>query len=355
MAARKKEPQAAATTEQLRPERPQQPPFFMEGRTLEKTFTELEHEGKACLYELLRAAVGKMPRTFFSEKRRSWNGDLNDERKDLLNGFLRDGGTAVYGSTFLRAKARWDAEVRTAPPRQLSEEERRYVIDVPPDPSTPTAPGGTIYIGAAPERGSTVPLENLFTYWIEEFTAEVEKAVEAFSENPNTSAELQRITSTLRSFKVGKRGKLIRKPMQADAAGKDLLAKFEHAKSRLAARLEEVDTEHANGTVPLSTTPLFTWKGSPAELFVLFEELVGKGWVEIPKNRGKRSRDQLARNIHGAFQFSAGTALKVGSAVNYMKKGRDGVNEQRPEPRVVFALKRNPDVGEEYDPDKAGE
>lgn len=327
----------------------------MEGRTLENTFVELEREGKACLYELLKAAVGKMPRTFFSPDRRMWNGALHNEQRDLLTRFLCDGGTAVYGSTFQRAKAKWDAEVRTAPPRQLSEEERRYVIEVPPDPSTPTVPGGTIYIGAAPERGTTVPLENLFTYWIEEFTAEVEKAVEAFSENPNTSAELQRITSTLRSFKVGKRGKLIRKPMQADAAGKDLLAKFEHAKSRLAARLEEVDTEHANGTVPLSTTPLFTWKGSPAELFVLFDELIGKGWIELPMSRGKRSRDQLARTVHSSFAFAGGATLKAGTAVNYLKKGRDGVNEQRPEPRVPFALKRNPDVGAEYDPDKAGQ
>lgn len=337
--------------EQARPERPQQPPFIMEGRTLENTFTELEREGKACLYELLKAAVGKMPRTFFSPDRRRWNGALHNEQRDLLTRFLCDGGTAVYGSTFQRAKAKWDAEVRTAPPRQLTEEERRYVIDVPEEQG-----GGTIYIGAAPERGTTVPLENLFTYWIEEFAAEVENAVEAFSENPSTSTELQRITNALRSFEEGTNGKLILQPMQADATGKDLLAKFEHAKNRLALRLEEVANEHAAETPnPLSTAALFTWKGNPAELYVLFEELIGKGWIEVPKNRGKRSRDKLARNIHSSFAFASGTTVKVGTAVNYLKKGSDGYNEQRPEPRVPFTLKRNPDVGEEYDPDKAGE
>jgi len=97
------------------------------------------------------------------------------------------------------------------------------------------------------------------------------------------------------------------------------------------------------------------WKGQPAELFALFEELVGKGWIELPKNRGKRSRDKLARTVHAVFAFTSGTTLKVGTAVNYLKKGRDGINEQRPEPRVVFTLKRNPDVGTDYDPDKAGE
>lgn len=338
--------------EQVRPERPQQPPFIMEGRTLENTFTELEREGKACLYELLKSAVGKMPRTFFTTDRRRWNGALHTEQKDLLNRFLCDGGTVVYGSTFQRAKAKWDAEVKTAPPRQLTEEERRFVIDVPPDPSTPTVPGGKIYIGAAPERGTTVPLENLFTHWIEEFTAEVETAVEAFSENPNASTEVQRITNALRSFEVGTNGKLILQPMQVDASGKDLLAKFDHAKNRLALRLEEV----ANVTpIMNNSTPLFTWKGQPAELYALFEELIGKGWVEVPMNRGKRSRDKLARSVHAGFAFASGNTTKVGTAVNYLKKGRDGVNEQRPEPRVAFALKRNPDVGEEYDPDKAGQ
>jgi hypothetical protein len=121
-------------------------------------------------------------------------------------------------------------------------------------------------------------------------------------------------------------------------------------------RLKGIAANVTPGTsTVLSTVAPFVWKGQPAELFALFEELVGKGWVELPKNRGKRSRDQLARNVHSAFAYASGTTLQVGTAVNYLKKGRDGVNEQRPEPRVAFALKRNPDVGDDYDPDKAGE
>lgn len=105
---------------------------------------------------------------------------------------------------------------------------------------------------------------------------------------------------------------------------------------------------------PGSSGGRITWKGQPAELYVLFDELVGKGWVELPKNRGKRSRSALARIIHAMFQFTEGTELNESTAVNYLKKGSDGYNEQRPEPRVPFTLKRNPDVGEDYDPDKAG-
>jgi len=316
MAARKKEPQAATTMDQVRPERPQQPPFIMEGRTLENTFTELEREGKACLYELLRAAVGKMPRTFFGEKNRLWNGALNDERKDLLTRFLCDGGTVVYGSTFQRAKAKWDAEVRTAPPRQLSEEERKFVIHVPADPSTPTVPGGTIYIGAAPARGTTVPMENLFTYWIEEFTAEVESAVEAFSENPNVSTELLRITNALRSFEVGTNGRLVLQPMQADAAGKDLLAKFEHAKSRLVSRLEEIVKEHATETAnPLGQGQRLKWQGNTSELCELIHLLAENHWIEVPKSRRK-----LAERVHAVFQGTDGAPLDLESLRQYLKR-----------------------------------
>lgn len=311
MAARKKEPQAAATTEPVRPERPQQPPFVQGGRTLENTFTELEREGKACLYELLRAAVGKMPRTFFSPDRRRRNGALHNEQRDLLTRFVCDGGTAVYGSTFQRTKAKWDAEVRTAPPRQLTEEERRSVIDVPEEQG-----GGTIYIGAAPERGSTVPLENLFTYWIEEFAAEVEQAVEAFSENPNASTELQRITNALRSFEVGTSGKLILQPMQADAAGKDLLAKFEHAKSRLALRLEEVANEHAAETPnALGQGQRLKWQGNTSELCELIHLLAENNWIEVPKSRSK-----LADRVHAVFQGTDGEPLDLASLRQYLKK-----------------------------------
>lgn len=104
-----------------------------------------------------------------------------------------------------------------------------------------------------------------------------------------------------------------------------------------------------------TTEQRIIWKGQPSELFVLFEELVGKGWIDLPMNRGKRSRDKLARAVHAAFAFASGTTIQIGTAVNYLKKGKGGVNEQRPEPRVPFALKRNPDVGDGYDPDKAGE
>ncbi len=297
--------------EQVRPERPQQPPFIMEGRTLENTFTELEREGKACLYELLKAAVGKMPRTFFSPDRRRWNGALHNEQRDLLTRFLCDGGTAVYGSTFQRAKAKWDAEVRTAPPRQLTEEERRRVIDVPEEQG-----GGTIFIGAAPERGTTVPLENLFTYWIEEFAAEVENAVEAFSENPNTSTELHRITNALRSFEVGTNGKLILQPMQADATGKDLLAKFEHAKNRLALRLEEVANEHAAETPnALSQGQRLKWRGNTSELCELIHLLAENNWIEVPKSRRK-----LAERVHAVFQGTDGEPLDLESLRQYLKK-----------------------------------
>lgn len=295
MAARKKEPQAAATMEQVRPERPEQPPFIMEGRTLENTFTELEREGKACLYELLKAAVGKMPRTFFTLDRRRWSGALHNEQKDLLIRFLCDGGTVVYGSTFLRARAKWDAEGRMAPPRQLTEEERRYVIDVPEEQG-----GGTIHIGPAPERGTTVPLENLFTYWIEEFTAEVEKAVEAFSQNPNATTELQRITNALRSFEVGTNGKLILQPMQADAAGKDLLAKFEHAKSRLSLRLEETAAPLNSGRVaaaPARSSERLEWEGSTIEFITIMKMLVKRKYVELPSTGGKQGEGNVSEFI----------------------------------------------------------
>lgn len=118
-----------------------------------------------------------------------------------------------------------------------------------------------------------------------------------------------------------------------------------------------VATTPSNGTTATqgTTAQPIIWKGNPAELFALFEELVGKGWIELPKNRGKRSRAELARTVHAAFAFASGTILTEGTALNYLKKGRDGINEQRPEPRVVFTLKRNPDVGTDYDPDKAGE
>lgn len=118
-----------------------------------------------------------------------------------------------------------------------------------------------------------------------------------------------------------------------------------------------VDHVATNGTTATQgpTDRPIIWKGNPAELFALFEELVGKGWIELPKNRGKRSRAELARTVHAAFAFASGTIITEGTALNYVKKGRDGINEQRPEPRVVFTLKRNPDVGTDYDPDKAGE
>ena len=301
--------------EQVRPERPQQPPFIMEGRTLENTFTELEREGKACLYELLKAAVGKMPRTFFSPDRRRWNGALHNEQRDLLTRFLCDGGTAVYGSTFQRAKAKWDAEVRTAPPRQLTEEERRSVIDVPEEQG-----GGTIYIGAAPERGTTVPLENLFTYWIEEFAAEVEQAVEAFGENPNTFAELQRITNALRSFEVGTSGKLILQPMQADAAGKDQLAKFEYAKDRLVSRLTVIAGSIAvatNGTTATQgPTERLIWTSTTSAFAHIFTTLSNAGYFPIPRRGGKENEPNftgLARVLLQAFDVKGedGKSLNV--------------------------------------------
>lgn len=131
----------------------------------------------------------------------------------------------------------------------------------------------------------------------------------------------------------------------------ELRAEVVERLKRIAANVATTGTTATQGT----TAQPIIWKGNPAELFALFEELVGKGWIELPKNRGKRSRAELARTVHAAFAFASGTILTEGTALNYLKKGRDGMNEQRPEPRVVFTLKRNPDVGTDYDPDKAGE
>ncbi|HQZ43692.1 MAG TPA: hypothetical protein PK735_12460 [Flavobacteriales bacterium] len=97
------------------------------------------------------------------------------------------------------------------------------------------------------------------------------------------------------------------------------------------------------------------WKGKPAELYVLFDELLGKGWVELPKKRGKRSRIELAHRIHEVFGFANGIGIAQSTAENYLKKGSKGYNEQRPEPRVPFLLNWNPDVGKGYDPDNSGE
>ncbi len=297
---------------QVPPERPQQPPFIMDGRTLVNTFTELEREGKACLYELLKAAVSKMPRTFFNPDRRMWNGALHNEQKDLLIRFLCDGGTVVYGSTFQRAKDKWDAEIRGAPDRQYSEEERRNVHEFPKEQG-----GGTMFIGAPPEQGTTVPLENLFTYWIEEFTAEVEKAAEAFSENPNASAELQRITNALRSFEVGTKGKLILQPMQADAAGKDLWGKFEHAKSRLASRLEGIGENVTSGTSTATVnrhTDRLPWTSSTAAFAHIFTTLSTAGYFPIPRKGGKNNEPNftgLARVLLQAFDVKGEDGISL--------------------------------------------
>lgn len=284
----KEGPQEPAWKERARRERPQQPSFIIDGRTLENTFTELEREGTTGLYELLKSAIRKMPHAFFNEHNRRWNGALTKEQSELQIQFLCDGGTEVYGSTFQRAKAKWDAEVSAAPPRPLTAEEQSRVFEIPEEQG-----GGTLFIGGSPERGSTVQLENLFTYWIEEFTAEVEKAVKAFSDNPNAPAELQRITKMLRSFEVGTEGRFILQPMQADAAGKNLWAKFDHAKNRLVQRLERIAGEHmdpvaTNGTTATQRVP---WNDTAALLAYLLTELIEAEYITPPPNGRRTGRD----------------------------------------------------------------
>lgn len=326
MAPRKEEPKASAPKEEARTNRLEQLPFVREGRTLETTFTELEREGKAGLYELLKRAINDMPGSFFGEDNRRWNGALRREQTDLLNEFRLHGGTDVYGSTFRRAKEKWDGEIRNSPPQQLTEEERTRVFEIPEGGAVLEIPGrkpvriafpqpGTAYFGAAPRMRTPVHLEPLFIYWIEEFSAEVERAVEAFSENPNTHMELQRITNTLRSFEVGPSGKLILQPMQANASGMDLLAKFEHAKSRLASRLAEIAKEHdiettESGTVdisPLSNDGKLEWQRSVQLLAKVFDELVKKGYLKRPRTKdGQTSNEKFARILLAHFTFSDG-------------------------------------------------
>lgn len=93
----------------------------------------------------------------------------------------------------------------------------------------------------------------------------------------------------------------------------------------------------AQDSVNSLAVPAFTWKGHPHELYELISELVGKKWLEVPKNRGKVSRDELARRVHRAFDFSSGEVLKQSTAQSYLKE-----TGPRPAQGVPFALPKNP-------------
>lgn len=216
---------------------------------------------------------------------------------------------------------------------------------------------GLPYASKVIATSAKVSTEERHRLWIAEFAAEVELCVERFADSTELPREMARLIDAIRSFEVATgEARLFVEHLRTTGIGSDVLTTMRHSKDRLLHKLDEIAVNMTSGTeTPLNGAPLFIWKGQPAELFVLFEELVGKGWVELPMNRGKRSRGQLARNVHSAFAYASGTNLKVGTAMNYLKKGRNDVNEQRPEPRVAFALKKNPDVGDSYDPDKAGE
>ena len=177
----------------------------------------------------------------------------------------------------------------------------------------------------------------------------IQSYVENHMSNPMTSARLTSFIVKLKPQHASYQYPFFSGPQESkfDSARTYLQSEFYRGLVAIADTYIASDKPSASDSIQ--------WKGLPAELYVLFEELVGKGWIEIPTTRGKRSRDKLARRVHSVFVFASGTKLGVGTAVNYLKKGSNGINEQRPEPRVPFELKWNPDVGKGYDPDKSGQ
>ena len=269
------------------------------GRNLNDGFRELEREGIFCQYAIRNQLLRNNHRT---EK----------DTRGILDLYKRHGGSDRYQMTLDRV--------------------------------FPTGRPNVEDIG-----GIHPPFPELSERWIEEFAAEVVQFLERISEGATDEipVKLRALILALDTCD----------PLNLDIMGRnsETIRLMREHKENLLQRLGVIAEEWPIDPPSNEQGQRLTWKGQPAELFALFEELVGKGWIELPKTRGKRSRDKLARTVHTVFAFTSGTTLQVGTAVNYLKKGRNGVNEQRPEARVIFALKRNPDVGTDYDPDKAGE
>ncbi|QQR87545.1 MAG: hypothetical protein IPJ76_04775 [Flavobacteriales bacterium] len=88
----------------------------------------------------------------------------------------------------------------------------------------------------------------------------------------------------------------------------------------------------------MPSAPPFTWKGEAGELFQLFDEMIGKGWIRIPRNGGKVSRTELAKRVRTAFDFDDGSTIAESVAVKYLKKSK------YPPGQTVQTLDWNPKV-----------
>lgn len=328
-------------------------------RTIEQQFRELEREGIAGLYCAFAKATAKEFNEHGSELRLGEFNPLRFAWAESNGAFGPGNGGDQYGVL-------WEAVRHELAPivevgHIVTAEEAGSGF---PFPYTEGDAGKTFWHPDY-ERIDAITSEKLGRTWVEVYTAEVRNLLGDTPDETRHRAFVE-LRERLKDHGIGtKEGRDEIDWLKGSSTGAEAMRTFGRICEYINSLLDKIAGEHPSQPEPLATNgttatqgttdrPII-WKGNPAELFALFEELVGKGWIELPKNRGKRSRAELARTVHAAFAFASGTILTEGTALNYLKKGRDGINEQRPEPRVVFTLKRNPDVGTDYDPDKAGE
>lgn len=189
----------------------------------------------------------------------------------------------------------------------------------------------------------------LLSKWRELFLQEVGKVMNLWPGSADVRHGLSALIDGLSVDPLPRTNALIA-ALQSETDGRPLLMKIDAERKRIVEHLKAMRNEHFPGVAQTasqtSAGPLFTWKGHPHELYELIEELVGKGWMGVPKHRGKVSRAELARRVHAAFEFSSGEQLERSTAESYLKpKG------PRPSQGVTFSLPPNPRSG----PDKSDE
>lgn len=189
----------------------------------------------------------------------------------------------------------------------------------------------------------------LLSKWRELFVQEVHRVVNLWPGTDDVRHGLSALIDGLSVDPLPRTNALI-VALQSETDGRPLLMKIDAERKRIVEHLKAMRNEHfpqvAETGIPAATGPSFTWKGHPHELFELVEELIGKGWLGVPKHRGKVSRAELARRIHAAFEFNSGERLERSTAESYLKpKG------PRPSQGVTFTLPKNP----RSEPDKSDE
>lgn len=238
-------------------------------------------------------------------------GPFLDERDELLGHFRADGG-GDYGATLNRALRTWEAIV----PEKHDAKGEYYIHHRRPvnGPHVEGLPSGSKIIPTSAE----VPMEERYTRWIEEFTAEVQLCVDQFTDAEELPRELTRLIDTLRAFEVGTgAGAPLIEHLRSTGSGKDILEMMKDGKERLLGRLGTFMAANAKATV--SPEPTFRELLGEENLATVLAAIEGLGYRPVPT----KGKGQIIAAMEAALEH-------FGVAVPIAKHWPRMLNEQFP-------------------------